>query len=108
LESSDVLATSSEALNLPTLRVSVDSATTRLEGNDAPATSSEKLPTVQVSEDSATTSLGSSDASATNRGQHSPPPSNDPSADDPVAKKNQDMALFVRNQRRRRRMRIGY
>jgi hypothetical protein len=59
--------------------------------------------------DSAPTSLESGDAPATNSGEQSPPGDRPPS-DDSVAEKNRDrdMTLFLSNQRRRRRARLGY
>jgi hypothetical protein len=47
------------------------------------------------------------DASPTGGGRPSPL-SYDPPSDDSVAKKNRDMMLFLSNQRRRRRARLGY
>jgi hypothetical protein len=52
-------------------------------------------------------SLESRDAPATNSGWPSPPSYRLPS-DDSVVKRNRDMTLFLNNQRRRRRARLGY
>ena len=111
LESREAPATSSEPLNLPTMgAVNGDSEAASLESRDAPATNSEpvNLPTMEVANgDSEAASLESRDASATNSDRQSPP-RHRPVSDDSVAKKNRDIAVFLSNQRRRRRARLGY
>jgi hypothetical protein len=82
---------------------------TRLERLDAPPTARDPLNlTIEaLSGDSAATTLGSHDAPRENRGWHGPHGCG-PTGDDSVARKNRDMALFLSNQRRRRRARLGY
>jgi hypothetical protein len=53
------------------------------------------------------TILESRSAPATNSGRQSPP-GDRPASDESVAKKNREMTLFLMNQRRRRRARLGY
>jgi hypothetical protein len=111
LEGQDALVASSEPPSLPTMEaVSEESAATILESPQAQATSSEPLnpPTLEaVSEESAATSLDSHEAPATNSEQQSPP-GNPPPSDDAAAKKELETVLFLRNQRRRRRARLGF
>ena len=111
LDSREVPATSGEPLDLPTVAVMhEDSEAVSLESREVPATSSEpvSLPTVAaVNEDAEAASLESRDAPATNSDRQDPPRVR-PVSDDPVAKKNRDIAVFMNNQRRRRRARLGY
>jgi hypothetical protein len=81
-----------------------------LESRDAPATSSERpklLSEDAVGGDSVATTLQAHEAAATECGLKSPPGYRPPS-DDSVARKNRDLAIFLSNQRRRRRARLGY
>ena len=103
------LASSSEPLSPPAPEpVSQEAAKVSLEGPDVPTSSTEAQspPSMDpVTEESAATILESPEVLTPTSEQHSPP-ADDPSSDDELAKKEREAALFLRNQRRRRRARI--
>jgi hypothetical protein len=109
-ESAEAMRAWGEQLGFPGASASTgNSVPTILASRAAPLASSELLSvlTLDARESVATTSV-ILDTQATNSDRKCPPPSDCPPSDDSAARKDRDMALFLSNQRRRRRARLGY
>ncbi len=107
----DVVETSGETLGLPPMRpVSGDAVVASSENRDVIETSIEPLSLLAMrpaDDDAAVASLESRDALEISSGRESP--SDEHACDeDWLEKKNQDVLMFLNNQRRRRRARLGY
>jgi hypothetical protein len=114
-QSRDSPAAVDESVKEPPAReVSSESATTSVEGADAPVMGGEALSlpaTAALSEEPAATAPGmegGSDAAASSSSEQPAPTDQGPSGEDSVVKKNQETLLFLSHQRRRRRERLGY
>jgi hypothetical protein len=109
-ESSEALRACGEELSSPgASALTGNSVPPILASRAAPLASSELLSVLTLDAgDSVATTSAILDTGATNCDRKCPPPSHCPPSDDSAARKERDMALFLSNQRRRRRARLGY